>query len=109
MTACALITKLHGVRGAERVVGEGVSGHSVSMDLTKARVDACMDHLKGVPGPRDRQGFPRCLQLYLCAPGICTMGPEPRASSHMTCFPLSLGFHGFCNHISRFDSLLSVF
>ena len=108
MTACALITKLHGVRGAERVVGEGVSGHSVSMDLTGARVDACMDHLKGVPEPRDRQGFPRCLQLYLCAPGI-GLGPEQRASSHVTRFSLSLGFYGFCNHISRFDNLLSVF
>lgn len=109
MTACALITKLHGVRGAKRVVGEGVSGHSVSMDLTGARGDACMDHWKGVLGPRGRQGFPRCLQLYLCAPGIGTVGPEQRASSYVTRFPLSLGFHGFCNHISRSDTLLSVF
>lgn len=81
----------------------------MSMGLTGARVDACMHHPKGVLGPRNRPGSLRCLQLYLCAPGRGTMGPEQRTTSLVPHFSPILGFHGFCNHISRFDTLLFIF
>lgn len=38
-------------------MAEVVRGTHVSMGLTGARADACMDHLKGVQGLRNRQGF----------------------------------------------------
>lgn len=43
--------------GAGGWVAEGVRGTHVSMGLTGARADACMDHLKGVQEPRNRPGF----------------------------------------------------
>lgn len=36
---------------------EDVRGIHVSMGLTGARADACMDRLKGVQGPRNWQEF----------------------------------------------------
>lgn len=89
--------------------GEEGEGTHVSMSLVWAGVGTCMDHLKGMQGPRKMQGFLRCLQPCPCAPWRGAMEPKQGATSHMTRFLPILGFHGFCNHLCRFDILLSIF
>lgn len=44
-------------------MAEVVRGTLMSMGLTGARVDACMDHLKGVQGPRKGSEVPALLSL----------------------------------------------
>lgn len=63
-------------------VAEGVRGTHVSMGLTAARIDACMDHLKGVQGPRKRQGFQNACTASLCpsvplGEALCKQNTEP--------------------------------
>lgn len=47
-------------------VAEGVRGTHTNMGLTGATLDACMDHLKRVQGPRNRQGFQDACTVSLC-------------------------------------------
>lgn len=84
-------------------MAEGVRGTHVSMGLTGARADACMDHLKGVQEPRNRPGSWDACTESLC-PGERHYVTRTRATGHVTSFCSTLGFHGFGDHISRFHS-----
>lgn len=75
----------------------------MSMGLTGARVDACMDHRKAPGDPEINKASPNACDCVSVPPGRGAMGP-----AHVTHCPI-LGVCGVRNPLSRFDTLLSLF